>query len=177
MASRVVTFISCTLYVTLLIGSALIALAPFVVGTIGVGLYIPTSIIYDLYKNNTCFILDLQYDSCNSVNKFFQDTCYSIMWSVEYYILNSTSSLYVFTTITKTYPTLEQVLGKIIRYKERSHHICYYDKTHIANVQWNEPSSPTSYLIMIIIGFSLTGMYLIIFGSFYLYRSKRKMNN
>ena len=177
MASRVVTFVSCTLYVTLLIGSTVIGLAPFVIGTIGLGLYIPTSIIYNSYKNNTCFILDLQYDSCNSVHHFFQDTCYSIMWSVEYYIVNSTSNRYVFSTIKQAYPTLEEVFETILRYKERSRHICYYDKTRTADVQWNEPSSPRSYLIMIIIGFSLTGIYLIIVGSFYLYRSKTKMNN
>lgn len=166
MASRILTFVSCTLYFFLLLNITIIGFASLIVGSVGVGLFIPTLVTYDSYQNNTCLIVDIEYDTCG-------DSCYYIMWSVEYYRLNQTSSQYTFSTITQTYNTLDEILQKFLIYKFRSNHTCYYDKTKIVRVQWDEPSSPKPYLIMMVMGFSLTGVYLILITIFYRYRSQK----
>jgi len=164
MASRILTFVSCTLYLFILVNFTIIGFASFIVGSIGVGLYVPTFMTYKSYENTTCFIVDIECDTC-------QDSCYYIMWSVEYYI----SSQYTFSTITQTYDTSDEITEIISVYQIRSNHTCYYDKTKVVRVQWKEPSSPKPYLIMMAVGYSLTGIYLILIGIFY-YRSY-KMNN
>jgi len=160
MASRILTFVSCTLYLFLLINFTIIGFASFIIGSVGVGLFVPKFITYQAYENSTCFIVDIEHDTC-------QDSCYYIMWSVEYYITNITSSQYTFSTITQTYDTADVITDIISVYKVRSNHTCYYDKTQVLRVQWNEPSFPTPYLIMMTVGYSLTGIYLILIAIFY----------
>lgn len=159
MASRILTCVSCTLYLFLLISFTIIGFASLIVGAIGVGLYIPTSQTYNNYNNNTCFIVDVKYDACI-------DSCYYITWSVEYHATRR----YSFSTITQTYETLNEVSEQIAIYSDKSNHTCYYDLTQITRVQWTRPPSPTPYLIMLIIGFSLTGIYLILIAFFHCYR-------
>jgi hypothetical protein len=91
------------------------------------------------------------------------------MWSVEYYI----SGQYTFSTITHTYDTFDEISEKAAIYKDRSNQTCYYDKKKFVRIQWNKPSSPKPYLIMVVVGFSFTGIYLIIIGFVYYYRSQK----
>jgi hypothetical protein len=165
MSSRILTFVSCTLYFFLLLNFTIIGFASFILGSVGIGLFIPTLLNYESYQNNTCFIVDLEYDRC-------QDSCYYVIWSVEYYILNSPSSQYTFSTISQTFSTLNEAEKTVSVYSDRSNHTCYYDIKQIVRVQWNQPSSPEPYLIMMIVGFILTGIYLIFIGIFYFYRNK-----
>ena len=162
MASRILTFVSCTLYFFLLFTFTIIGFASFIIGSIGVGFFIPTSRIYNTYKTTTCLIVDVDYDTCT-------DSCYYVMWSVEYYI----SSQYTFSTIQKTFDTFNEITEIISIYEDQSNHTCYYDQNQNVRVQWNQPASPQPYLIMIIVGFSLTGIYLILIGFFYYYRSRK----
>lgn len=170
MASRILTFVSCTLYFFLLLNFTIIGFASLIVGSVGVGLFIPTLITYDSYKMSTCLIVDIEFDSCGN-------SCYYIMWSVEYYLLNQTSNQYIFSTLTETYDTIDDVSKKISSYKIRSNHTCYYDKRQIVQIQWNEPSSPQPYLIMMMVGFSLAVFYLILITIFYCYRTHQVMKS
>jgi hypothetical protein len=169
MASRIVSFVSCTLYFILLVNLTIIGFASLLVGCIGAGLFKSTSITYDHYKNTTCFIVDMEYDTC-------ENSCYYVMWSVEYYISNSTSSQYTFSAITQIHDTSKKILEKVAIYKDLTNHTCYYDKRHLVHVQWDKPSSPTPYLIMMIVGFICTGIYLIFIGIFY-YCRFHEINN
>ncbi|CAF0810602.1 unnamed protein product [Rotaria sordida] len=164
MASRILSFVSCTLYFFFLINFTIIGLTSFIIGVVGIGRFIPTHITYTTHKNTTCFIVDVDYDIC-------QDSCYCVMWSIEYHI--SKSHKYTFSTIIHIYETLDEALKKITIYNIRTNHTCYYDKTQHVNIRWEKPSSSKPYLIMMIVGFSLTGIYIIIIAVVSFYRSRR----
>lgn len=163
MASRIIACIACTLYFCLLISITIIGFGSMIVGAVGIGLYIPTSTTYDSYKNNTCAIIDVDYDSCI-------DSCYYVMWSVKYRVSYGKTRQYTFSTITKTYNTLNEVKKETDIYADNTNHTCYYDQSEVARVQWTRPSSPKPYLIMLIVGFSLTGIYLILIAIIFSYR-------
>ncbi|CAF2518110.1 unnamed protein product [Rotaria sp. Silwood2] len=164
MASRIVTFVSCTLYLFFLVIITIIGLASFIIGIIGVSRFISTHVAWTAHKHVTCLIVDVDYDSC-------QDSCYYVMWSVVYHV--SKFNKYTFSTITQTYDTLDVALKKIAIYNVRTNHTCYYHKKQIVNVKWEKPSSPKPYLIMMIVGFSLTGIYIIIIAIVFIYRYRR----
>jgi hypothetical protein len=65
MASRVLTCVSCTLYFSFLVAFTAVGLTAIIIGFVGLGLYIPTSIIYNSLQTNTCLIIDHEYDTCN----------------------------------------------------------------------------------------------------------------
>lgn len=160
MASRILTFVSCTVYVFLLLTFTIIGFASFIIGSIGTGLYIPTERTFNTFHNNTCQIVDIDYGPC-------QDSCYFIMWSVEFYV----SSQYVFSTIREKFETDSEMMDKVENYNLLMNRTCFYDETLHVRVQWNQPASSRPYFIMIIVGFSLTGIYLILIGFFYYKRS------
>lgn len=170
MASRILTCVSCTLYLTFLIILTAIGLTSIIVGFVGLGLYIPTLINYNSYSSNSCFVLDHEYDTCHLRN----DICYSVMWSVEYTISNRTSQSYMFSTITQIYYSATEALDKLKTYKNNQNYTCYYHKKDSLDVQWNKPSSPRPYLIMMIIGFTLSGLYFIVIGFITVYRCTRR---
>ena len=167
MASRILTFVSCTLYFSFLVIFTMIGLTSVIIGFVGLGLYIPTLINSNAYEKNTCFIIDHEYDTCHRQNDL---SCYSIMWSVEY----TASDSFIFSTITKIYETPKEALDILKDYKDKGNYTCYHHETQVTDVQWEEPSSPVPYLIMMIVGFSLTGIYLIVIGSIAIHRYRRK---
>ncbi|CAF0793162.1 unnamed protein product [Rotaria sp. Silwood1] len=164
MASRILTLVSCTLYIFLLVTFTIIGVASLIVGVVGVGRYIPTKAAHRTHKNVTCLIVDVDYDSC-------QHSCYYVMWSVEYRVAKSNK--YTFSTIIKKYGTLGEALAKMVNYNVRTNHTCYYNKKKIVHVQWEKPSSSKPYLIMMIVGFTLTGIYIIIITIVSVYRFRR----
>jgi len=168
MASRILTCVSCTLYFFCLITLTTIGLTSIIVGFVGLGLYIPTLINYNTYITNVCSVIDREYTICEQQNNI----CYSVMWSVEYLVLNQTSESYIFSTITETYNTAVKALKDFRTYKENNSYTCYYPKDYVSDVQWNEPSSPTPYLIMMIVGFTLTGLYFIAIGIITIHRCR-----
>ena len=171
MTSRILTFVSCTIYFTVLCALSIIGLAAIVVGIIGLGLYIPTLNHYNEFKENTCLIITHQYDICSQGNDL---TCYSVQWSVEYSIMNELSDRYIFSTIKKTYKTPDEALSQLDSYQDQNNYTCYYDKINTVDVKWEEPTSPTPFLIMTIVGFVITGMNSIILGSVAIYRCRKK---
>ena len=163
MASRILTFFSCTCYLFLLSTITIIGFASFIVGSIGAGLFIPFTITSDNYRNTTCLIVDVDYDRC-------EDACFDVLWSVKYRIRNPTFGQQVFSTIIEKFDTLAEQSNNVALYTDRSNHTCYYDKREFVRVQWEEPTSPRPFFIMMIVGFSLTGVYVICIGIFYCYR-------
>ena len=170
MASRILTCVSCILYFSF----PVIGLIAIVIGFIGLGLYIPIYINSTRYKINTCLIHNHEYDTCYQGKSLFQDSCYSIKWSVEYIISNSTSDRFIFSTITQIYRTSIEALDQLKIYKDKNAYTCYYHNIRTADVQWDRPISARPYLIMTIVGFSLTGIYLVVIGFIILYRWQRR---
>lgn len=170
MASRILTFVSCTLYFTLLVILTAIGLTSIIIGFVGLGLYIPTFINYHAYSSNSCLVIDHEYDTCH----LRDDICYSVMWSVEYGVSNRTYYRYIFSTITQFYDTPQEALDKLKLYTDKQNYTCYYHKTDVLDVKWDRPSSPRPYLIMMIIGFTLTGTYFIVIGFITIYRCTRR---
>lgn len=166
MASRILTFFSCTCYLFILISITIIGLTSFITGSIGAGLFITFSINAKNYKNTTCFIVDVDYDRCD-------DTCFDVLWSVKYRLRNSRSGQYIFSTIIEKFDTLNEQSKNVAFYNERSNHTCYYDKTEVVRVQWEAPTSPQPFFIMMIVGFCVTGIYAICIVIFYLCRLKK----
>ena len=160
MASRILTFFSCTCYLVLLVSLIIIGFASFIVGSIGVGLFIPFSITSNHYKNTTCFIVDVNSDRCDQ-------SCFDVLWSVEYFIRQGRSSQYLFSTIMKKFDTSTEQTKKVALYTDRTNHTCYYDTREVLRVQWDPPTSPRPFLIMMIVGFSITAVYLISIAIFY----------
>lgn len=169
MTSRILTFVSCTIYFAVLCTLFIIALTAIVVGIIGVGLYIPTVNHYNEYNENTCAVMAHQYDVCSQRNDL---TCYSVQWSVEYVI--ETPDRYIFSTIKKTYKTPEAALNQLEYYQDKNNYTCYYDKIDTLDVKWDKPTSPTPFLIMTIVGFVITGINSIIIGTAAIYRWRKK---
>jgi hypothetical protein len=174
MASRILTCVSCTLYLSFLVTLTITGLTSIIIGFIGLGLYIPTFINSKAYTANTCLILDHEYDTCRQQNDDSQPPCYSITWSVEYTISSSTSEHYTFSSITKFYDSSIEALDELKTFTDQTNHTCYSHNTHNTDVQWEEPKSPKPYLIMMIVGFSLTAMYFIVIGLVALYRYRRR---
>jgi len=174
MASRIVTCVSCTLYLCFLVTLTIIGLTSVTIGFIGLGLYVPTFINSKAYISNICSIIDHEYDTCRQQNDDSQIPCFSIMWSVEYTISNSTYATYKFSTITELYDTSREALDALKIYKDRTNHTCYYHNIQNTNVQWDEPKSPKPYFIMMVVGFSLTGIYFIVIGFVALYRCRKR---
>jgi hypothetical protein len=95
------------------------------------------------------------------------------MWSVEYRITNQTFERYIFSTITETYNTPVVALNKLQIYEDGDNYTCYYNTINVLNVKWDKPTSPKPYLIMMIIGFTLTGIYFIVIILITIYRCTR----
>lgn len=96
MTSRILTFVSCTIYFIVLCTLSIIGLTAIVIGIIGLGLYIPTLNHHKEYYENTCAVRAHQYDVCSQRNDL---TCYSVEWSVNYIISNQVPERYLFFTI------------------------------------------------------------------------------
>jgi hypothetical protein len=173
MASRILTCVSCTLYFSFLVTLTAIGLISIVVGFIGLGLYIPTFINSKAYTSDTCSILDHDYDPCQQQNDTSDTSCYSVVWSVEYTILVSTSERHKFSTITQNYDTSVEALDNLRIYKVQTNHTCYYLNAHTTDVQWDEPKSPRPYLIMMTVGFGLAAIYFIVIGCVAVCRCRR----
>jgi hypothetical protein len=170
MASRILTCVSCTLYVCILSILTVIGLTAIVIALIGVGLYIPTLINYNSYISNSCFIISHTYGTCQQQNSV---TCFSDMWSVRYSISNRTSQHYLFATITLTFSKSTDALTKLKTYVDNNTYPCYYSSKDTTTVKWDSPTSPRPYLIMIIVGFSLSGIYFIVLAFIGIYRCQR----
>lgn len=171
MTSRILTFVSCTIYFVVLCTLSIIGLTAIVIGIVGLGLYIPTVNYYNEYNENICTVLSHHYDICSQQKDL---TCYSVEWSVEYNILNETLDQYVFSTIKKTYKTPDDALNQLDYYQDKNNYTCYYDKINVLDVKWDRPTSPTPFLIMVIVGFVITGINSIIIGSVAIYRCRKK---
>ncbi len=170
MASRILTCVSCTLYVCIICTLTVIGLTAIVIAFIGIGLYIPTLINYNSYSSNNCFVISHTYGTCQQQSGA---TCFSDMWSVRYIISNRTSQYYVFATITLTFSKSTDALAKLRSYVDNSTYPCYYNNRDKTTVKWDSPTSPRPYLIMIIVGFSLSGIYFIVLAFIGIYRSQR----
>jgi hypothetical protein len=171
MASRILTCVSCTLYFSFFVTITAIGLTAIVIGLIGLGIYVPTLINYNSYSKSTCYIIDHDYDTCRRQNDI---SCYSVMWSVEYIVSNYSSERCIFSTITHTYKTSEEALEEVRIYKDNYNYTCYYHNIYMTDVKWDAPSSPTPYLIMMTVGFALTGIYSVIIGVIALYRYRNQ---
>lgn len=171
--SQILTLVSCTLYCSVVTIVTIIGLTSIVIGFIGLGLYIPTYTNYYIYSETTCLIIDHEYNECHQGDAAAQNTCYSIMWIVEYMIIDSIPDCYVFSTITETYETSAEALGKLKNYQDKTSPTCYYNPSNTANVQWERPKSSRPFFIMMIVGFSLTGAFFIILGIIIAYRCRR----
>jgi len=169
MASRILTVVSCTLYFSFLVILTAIGVTSIIIGFVGLGLYIPTLINYNAYSSNICYVVDHEYDTCHLTN----DICYTVMWSVEYPITNQTSEGYIFSSITETYNTPLVALDRLQTYIDGDNYTCYYQKINVLDVKWDKPSSPKPYLIMMIVGFTLTGIYFIVIILIAIYRCTR----
>jgi hypothetical protein len=169
MASRILTIVSCTLYFVFLVILTAIGVTSIIIAFVGLGLYIPTLINYNTYSSNICYVIDHEYDTCHLTNSI----CYTVMWSVEYRITNQTFERYIFSTITETYNTPVVALNKLQIYEDGDNYTCYYNTINVLNVKWDKPTSPKPYLIMMIIGFTLTGIYFIVIILITIYRCTR----
>jgi len=171
MASRILTFVSCTLYLSFLIIITVVGFTSIIIGFVGLGLYISSSLNFNSYNSTLCFVIDHDYDTCHQQN---EDLCFLIMWSVEYTVPNSdVSDRYIFSTITKTYDTPQKALNDLDSYKDNGTYTSYYHRTHFEDVKWEQPSSPTPYLIMMIVGFALTLIYFVVITSLTIYHRFR----
>jgi len=164
MASRILTCFQCTLPCSIVSTLVVIGLTSAVIGFVGLGLYIPTYINYNAYSENICFILNYEYNECQQENTDSQNTCYSIKWSVEYIISDPVSDRYIFSTITEAYDTSMKALERLKNHRDKTDQTCYYHTVIIGNVQWDKPTSYSPYFIMMIVGFSLTGVYFMVIG-------------
>jgi len=171
MASRILTFVSCTLYFCILCTLTVIGLTSIIIAFIGVGLYIPTLINYNAYSSNNCFVLSHIYDTCQQQSG---GTCYSDTWSVQYIVSNRTSQRYQFATITLSFGKATDALNKLKSYLDNNTYPCYYNNKDLMTVKWDAPTSPRPYLIMIIVGFGLSGIYFIVIGFISIYRCQRQ---
>ena len=172
MSSRILKMVSCTLCFSVVATLTVVGLTSIVIGFVGLGLYIPSYINYKVYTEDTCSILNHQYNECNQETSGSQNTCYSITWSVEYLISDSVSDRYIFSTITETYATSMKALERLKNYQDRYSYNCYYHIVNIATVQWNQPTSSIPYFVMMIVGFSLTGVVFIVVGIIIAYRCR-----
>ncbi|CAF3316021.1 unnamed protein product [Rotaria socialis] len=166
MSSRIVTLVSVTLYFVLIISFTIIGFASLIVGAVGLANFIPTYKAFKTYRNNTCLIVDIDYDWC-------PDTGYCVMWSVEYYISNAAYTQLLFSTIVNKFESTAKAMQKIDTYDIITSQICYYDTTKLVNVQWEQPVSPTPYFFMMIIGLSLNVAYIISIALCSFFQSKQ----
>jgi hypothetical protein len=171
MFSRISTVVSCILHFYFLVTITVIGLASIIIGFVGLGMYVPTLINYNSYNKNICYIMDHEYDICTRKNDV---SCYSLMWYVEYTVTNQTSDRYMFSTITKFYETPVQALKDLRIYEDKNNYTCYYHQILLRNVQWDQPSSPRPYLIMMIIGFTLAGISFTVIGLITIYRCRNR---
>lgn len=155
---------SCTFYHVFLVVSTVIAVIGAVIGCVGVGIYIPTNNQYQVYRSTLCSIVDHEYETCQDQMNANQQLCYMIVWSVEYYVSGQTSLDPMFATIKKKYSSASEALAKLNVYRDDTNHTCYYHYIRLTSVEWDLPTSPTPYLIMTIVGFSLVFVYIILMG-------------
>jgi hypothetical protein len=170
MGGRILTLFSCTLYFSILFILTAIGLTSIIIAFVGLGLYIPTSINYNTYINTTCSVLSHEYHVCHQQSGL----CYSVKWSVEYPVLNQTSESYLFSNIKQVYDTPIEALNILTIYQDGNNYTCYYNKEEVLTVKWSKPESPGPYLIMMIVGFTLTGIYFIVIGFIVVFRCVRR---
>ena len=65
MASRILTFVSCTLYLSFLIIITVVGFTSIIIGFVGLGLYISSSLNFNSYNSTLCFVIDYDYDICH----------------------------------------------------------------------------------------------------------------
>ncbi|CAF1309047.1 unnamed protein product [Adineta steineri] len=174
MVSRFFSCVSSTVWFFTIAILTITGLTAIVIGLVGLGLYIPISMNYYEYTKSTCSIISHKYEDCQHGNTISLNTCFSVMWSVEYILQNSIPDRYIFSTITEIYTDSTVALEELRNYPVHTNHTCYYRTTNTANVQWLEPLSPIPYLVMLVVGFSLTGVYCIVISIIVLCRRRKQ---
>lgn len=166
MASRLLSFVSCTLYFSIIISFTIIGFVSLIVGAVGLARFIPTYVTYNTYMKNLCFVIDSDYD-------IGTDSYYTATWSVQYYASNGTSDQSIYSTITQRYDSIDKTLEKIDYYCIGTRYTCYYDSHNLNQVQWDEPASPQPYFIMMVIGLGLNVSYIISIATCSFFQSRK----